>query len=98
MNDPQIATALRAGSPGALAELFDAYGDRLFQYCWCMLRNREIAQIALRDTLVAAQAHVARLSDPASLGPWLYTLARTECRRRRPAAAADADATPARPS
>ncbi|MFY9927585.1 MAG: hypothetical protein WAK82_06235, partial [Streptosporangiaceae bacterium] len=98
MSDPRIAAALRAGSPGALAELFDAYGDRLFQYCWCMLRNREIAQIALRDTLVVAQGHITRLSDPRSLGPWLYSLARTECRRRRPVAAADADETPARPS
>jgi len=57
MNDPQIAATLRAGSPAALAELFDAYGDRLFRYCWCLLRNREIAQIALRDTLVVAEAH-----------------------------------------
>src|SRR2546428_1068170 len=98
MNDPQIAAALRMSSPGALAELFDAYGDRLFRYCWCMLRNREIAQIALRDTLVVAQAHIARLADPESLGPWLYSLARAECRRRRAVPPADADEPPARPS
>src|SRR5260370_44434 len=98
MNDPQIAAALRARSPGALAELFDAYGDRLFRYCWCLLRNREIAQIALRDTLVVAEAHIARLADPQSLGPWLYSLARAECRRRRAVRAAEADEPPARPS
>jgi DNA-directed RNA polymerase specialized sigma24 family protein len=85
-------------SPGAFAELFDAYGDRLFRYCWCMLRNREIAQIALRDALVVAQAHIARLADPGSLGPWLYSLARAECRRRRAVPPADADEPPARPS
>jgi DNA-directed RNA polymerase specialized sigma24 family protein len=89
MNDPQIAAALRASSPDALAELFDAYGDNMFRYCLRMLRNREIAQIALRDTLVAAQAHIANLGDPESLGPWLYSLARAECPRpapgRRPA-------------
>ena len=98
MNDPQIAAALRMSSPGALAELFDAYGDRLFRYCWCMLRNREIAQIALRDTMVVAQAHIARLADPESLGPWLYSLARAECGRRRAVPPADADEPPARPS
>src|SRR6266568_1266182 len=98
MNDAQIAAALRARSPGALAELFDAYGDRLFRYCWRMLRNREIAQIALRDTLVVAQAHIARLADPECLGPWLYSLARAECRRRRPVPATEADEPPARPS
>ena len=97
MNDLQIAAALRAGSPDAIAELFDAYGDRLFRYCWSMLRNREIAQVALRDTLLAAQAHIARLADPESLGPWLYSLARAECRRRRAAPAAEADEEPVRP-
>src|ERR1700674_1905849 len=98
MNDAQIAANLRASLPGALAELFDAYGDRLFRYCWNLLRNREIAQIALRDTLVVAEAHIARLADPKDpqdpqdpkdpkdpelLGSWLYALARAECRRQR---------------
>jgi hypothetical protein len=63
MHDPQIAAALRASSPDALAELFDAYSDNLFRYCWSMLRNREMAQVALRDTPAAAQAHIARLAD-----------------------------------
>ncbi len=98
MNDHQIAAALRASSPDALAELFAAYGDNLFRYCWSMLRNREIAQIALRDTLVAAQAHSANLADPESLGPWLYSLARAECRRHRAGPAARSDEAPVRTS
>jgi DNA-directed RNA polymerase specialized sigma24 family protein len=98
MSDPQIAADLRARLPGALAELFDAYGDRLFRYCWCMLRNREIAQTALRDTLIVAEAHIARLADPELLGPWLYSLARAECRRRRAVQPSLADEPPARPS
>ena len=98
MNDPEIAAALLTSSPDALAELFDAYGDRLFRYCWSRLRNRETAQIALRDTLVVAQAHIARLGDRKLLGPWLYSLARVECRRHRPVPAAEADQVPARPS
>ena len=84
MNDHQIAAALRASSPDAIAELFDAYGERLFRYCWSMLRNREIAQVALRDTLAVAQAYIVRLADSESLGPWLYSLARAECRRAGP--------------
>ena len=98
MNDPQLVTTLRARSAAALADLFDAYGERLFRYCWGMLRGREVAQIALRDTLIVAAANIALLTDAELLGPWLYSLARAECRRRRPLPAAQADEPPARPS
>ena len=97
MKAPRLAAALLAGSPDALAELFDAYGDRLFRYCWSMLRSRELAQVALRDTLLVAQAHIARLADPEdpeSLGPWLYSLARAECRRHQAVPADEADESP----
>jgi DNA-directed RNA polymerase specialized sigma24 family protein len=81
MTADQIVASLRAKSPGALAELLDSYGDQLFQYCWCMLRSRDIAQIALRDALVVAEANIARLAEPELLGSWLYALARVECLR-----------------
>jgi DNA-directed RNA polymerase specialized sigma24 family protein len=91
MNDPELAAALRSSSPDALPELLDAYGDRLFSYCWCLLRNRENAQIAVRDALVVATAQIGRLFCDEWLGLWLYSLARGECRRREPVPAADAD-------
>ena len=69
MNDHQLAAALRATSPDAIAELYDAYGERLFRYCWSMLRNREMALAAVRDTLAVAQAYIVRLTDSESLGP-----------------------------
>jgi DNA-directed RNA polymerase specialized sigma24 family protein len=104
MNNPpgagsvRLLAALRANEPDALAALFDAYGGRLFRYCWLALRNRDLALIALRDTLAVAQAHASRLTDPALLDSWLYALAQGECRRRRPVPPADADEPPARPS
>ncbi len=104
MNDPEVtgserlAAALRSNEPDALAALFDAYADRLFRYCWFVLRNTDIAQIALRDTLIAAAAHAGRLADPSRLSSWLYALARAECRRRSPVPPAEADEPPARPN
>jgi DNA-directed RNA polymerase specialized sigma24 family protein len=108
MNDPQdasagrLASALLAASPDTLPEalsgLFDAYADELFGYCWFMLRNADLAQIALRDTLVVAQAHIGRLAETGNLDSWLYSLARAECRRRRPVPPGEADEPPARPS
>ena len=96
MTDQQLVIALRTRSAGALADLFDAYGERLFRYCWGMRSSREVALTALRDTLSVAIANIARLTDAELLEPWLYSLARAECRRRRPVA--QADEPPARPS
>jgi hypothetical protein len=76
MNYPQIAAA----------ELLENQADRLFLYCWSVLRSRETAQIALRDTLLAASADA---SDTR-----LYSLARAECGRHRAVPAADADEAP----
>src|ERR1700678_2188878 len=91
MSDSQLAVALRSRSPEVLTELLDAYGDRLFSYCWCMLRNRENAQVAVRDALVVATAQIGHLVFDEWLGLWLYSLVRGECLRREAAPAADAD-------
>ena len=98
MNDPQLAAALRSKSPDALPELLDAYGDQLFSYCWCLLRNRENAQIAVRDALVVATAQIERLVCDEWLGLWLYSLARAECLRREAVPASDADEPVAPPN
>jgi DNA-directed RNA polymerase specialized sigma24 family protein len=98
MNDPQLAAALRSRSPDALPELLDAYGDQLFSYCWRLLRNRENAQIAVRDALVVATAQIGRLVCDEWLGLWLYSLARAECLRREAVPACDADEPAALPN
>jgi hypothetical protein len=76
MNYPRIAAA----------ELLETHGDRLFLYCWSMLRSRETAQAALRDTLLAAPA--------GATGSRLYLLARAACGQYRAVPAADADEAP----
>jgi DNA-directed RNA polymerase specialized sigma24 family protein len=91
MNDLQLTAGLRARSPDAVPELLDAYGNRLFGYCWCLLRNRENAQAAVRDVLIIAAGQAGRLARDEWLGPWLYCLARGECRRREAVPASGAD-------
>ena len=89
----QIVAALRVNSADAPGELFDAYGEELIAYCWQLLRNYDATLIAVRDTMIAAQAHSRRLRDPELLGPWLFALARVECDRGAPAAARAAATT-----
>ncbi|TDC79813.1 sigma-70 family RNA polymerase sigma factor [Actinomadura sp. 7K507] len=84
MNDHLLVEALRERDPDAPAALYDAHADRLYAYCWFQLRNRDAAQVALRDTFIGAEAHIGRLRDPGRFAPWLYAIARLECARRLP--------------
>jgi DNA-directed RNA polymerase specialized sigma24 family protein len=97
MKAPLLVEALRTRDPGAPAALYDTHGESLFRYCWFILRSRDAAQVALRDTLVLAEAHIRRLHDPEMLRPWLYALARAECLRRQESAGPAHDAVIARP-
>lgn len=83
MNDRVLVEALRARDPGALAALYDSYAQAIYRYCLVMLGGPDSAQVALRDTLIAAEALVGSLADPDRFRVWLYTLARGECLRRR---------------
>ncbi|MFD0657427.1 hypothetical protein [Thermocatellispora tengchongensis] len=87
MTDRVLVEALRRRDPGALAALYDTYAESIHEFCLLSLGNLDGAQVALRDTLIAAEAHIAALADPARLRVWLFTLARAECGRRRMPAA-----------
>ncbi|GAA2115676.1 hypothetical protein GCM10009780_73850 [Actinomadura alba] len=79
-----MVEALQARDPSALTAVYDAYGDRIYAYCWFQWRNRDAAGQALRDTLIVAEAHIGRLRDADRFGPWLYAIARHECARSMP--------------
>jgi DNA-directed RNA polymerase specialized sigma24 family protein len=84
MEDRLLVEALRSRDPIAMGAVYDDYAEPLYGYCWFQLRNGDAAQVAFRDTLMGAEAHIGRLRAPTRFGPWLYALARIECRRRRP--------------
>ncbi|GAA2374000.1 hypothetical protein GCM10010404_31870 [Nonomuraea africana] len=92
MNDRVLVEALLSRDPGALAALYDSHAEGIYRYCWSILNSPDSAQVALRDTLIAAEAHVGALADPDRLRGWLYALARQECLRRQSADVTD-DAT-----
>ena len=88
MDDREIAGAIAAGDPAGLAAAYDAHAESLYGYCRWMLGAADDAADAVEDTFVVAAARLGGLRDPRKLRPWLYAVARNECRRRlRPAEA-----------
>src|ERR1700678_3532234 len=82
MGDSEIVAAIVAGDPDGLAEAYDKYASPLFTYCRSLLREPADAADAVQDTFVIAASKFAGLRDQSRLRPWLYAVARNECRRR----------------
>ena len=85
-SDREIVAAITAGDPAAIAMAYDRYAEALYGYSHWVLHDSAAATGALKDAFVIAVAMLSNLSEPSKLRPWLFALARNECRRRiRPA-------------
>ncbi|MCO6007042.1 sigma-70 family RNA polymerase sigma factor [Actinoallomurus purpureus] len=82
-DDQRLAQALRAGHTSAMAELYDAYAARLYDYCHVLLRDQDLAAQGLTDSLIIVQERITGLPDPRLFRGWLYAVTRAECLRRR---------------
>jgi RNA polymerase sigma factor (sigma-70 family) len=82
MRDSEVVAAIVAGNPEGLAEAYDRYASPLYTYCRSLLREPADAADAVQDTFVIAASRLAELRDRNRLRPWLYAVARNECRRR----------------
>jgi RNA polymerase sigma factor (sigma-70 family) len=65
-----------------MAQAYDRYAAALYGYCHWKLQDPAAAAAALTDTFVIAAVTLGNLSDPSSLRPRLFALARNECQRR----------------
>jgi len=77
-----MVAAITAGQPDGLAAAYDRYAPALYAYCRSLLGEPADADDAVQDTFIIAAAKLGGLRDPGRLRPWLYAVARNECRRR----------------
>jgi RNA polymerase sigma factor (sigma-70 family) len=82
MRDREVVAAIVAGDQGGLAAAYDRDAAALYAYCRSMLPEPADAADAVQDTFVIAASKIAGLRDPDRFRPWLYAVARNECRRR----------------
>ena len=84
VHDGEIVAGIVAGEPAALVAAYDRYAESLYIYCQSLLHDPVAAADAVKATFIIAAAKLGRLKDRSRLGPWLYTVARNECRRQLP--------------
>ncbi len=82
MLDSEIVAAVVAGDADGLAAAYDRYATPLYAFCCALLTEPADAADAVQDTFVIAGARLAGLRDRDCLKPWLFAVARNECRLR----------------
>ena len=66
----------------ALGDIYERYGDRVYDLCFAMLRSGDDAADAYQDTFLTAANKLDQLRDTERLRSWLYSVARNQCRAR----------------
>ena len=77
----EVVAAMMADDPAGIAMAYDRHAAGLYGYCHWLLHDLADAAGALTDTFAVAAATLTDLPEPAKLRPWLFALARNECRR-----------------
>ena len=82
VRDAETVASITAGESEGLAAAYDRYAPGLYAYCHSLLGEPAAVSDAVRDTFIVAAAELGGLDDPGRLRPWLYAVARNECRNR----------------
>jgi RNA polymerase sigma factor (sigma-70 family) len=82
VRDAETVASITAGDRDGLAAAYDRYAPGIYAYCHSLLGEPAAVSDAVRDTFIVAAAELGGLDDPGRLRPWLYAVARNECRYR----------------
>jgi RNA polymerase sigma-70 factor (ECF subfamily) len=77
--DARLVDALRAGEPGAFAELVADYQAAVFNLALRLVRDREDARDITQDVLIKAHDSIPRTHGELRLWAWLYRVTVNAC-------------------
>ena len=63
----------------ALTALMDAYGRRVYRYCFHMVKDADLAEDALQETFVRAHQSLPTFRGDSSFRTWLHAIAHNRC-------------------
>jgi RNA polymerase sigma-70 factor (ECF subfamily) len=77
MRDPredELLERLKAGDAGALGDVADTYGSKIYQLAFRYLRNKEDAEEVTQDVLFKVYRKVGAFRGDAALSSWIYRI------------------------
>src|SRR5712671_3285478 len=72
--DDALLARLQGGEEGALAEVFETYGSKIYQLAFRYLRNKEDAEEVVQDVLYKVHRKVGTFRGDAALSSWIYRI------------------------
>ncbi|HEY8172855.1 MAG TPA: hypothetical protein VIH21_07190 [Dehalococcoidia bacterium] len=91
MDDALLVSRALAGDLDSFGQLYDRYFNRIYDFCWRVLRDADEAGAATRDVFQTARRQLAGAKRAPSVKSWLFGIAHE-------AAMSRADARPPRPA
>jgi RNA polymerase sigma-70 factor (ECF subfamily) len=86
LDDGELVAAHLEGNPGAFAELYDRYRDRLVQFIARKTGDRDRAEDLVQEAFIRVTRHLHRFDQSKKFSTWIYTicsnLAKNELRNR----------------
>ena len=80
--EADLLAAARAGDARAVEALIAAYQGQIYRYSLAMCRDAQDAGDVLQETLLSLARGVEQVRGE-TIHPWLYTVARSHCAKRR---------------
>src|SRR5215210_2867366 len=74
MRDDALLARLQGGEEGALAEVAETYGSKIYQLAFRYLRNKEDAEEVVQDVLYKVHRKVGSFRGDAALSSWIYRI------------------------
>lgn len=97
--DRRLLKKLAEGGESALAEVYDIYAERLYDYALLLTSDVHVARDIVHDALIDASRRAPRMRDRRHLRPWLYgAVRRRGMARRRDTWSPPADPSPELPT
>ena len=72
--DGALLARLQAGEEGALTEVAEKYGTKIYQLAFRYLKNKEDAEEVTQDVLYKVHRKVAEFRGDAALSSWIYRI------------------------
>ncbi|NPC70739.1 sigma-70 family RNA polymerase sigma factor [Corallococcus sp. AB004] len=77
-----LLVRLRRGDPEAFESLVHQHQDRLYDFCFRMVGDREEAHDLVQEIFVSVHQHVRRFREDARLSTWLFRISKNHCLNR----------------